>query len=63
MNKGWAQSIDEITFQKESAIQLYRIDYEFLEERKKVLESAPAKRCSVKKNWGNSWETMFSMRL
>ncbi len=48
MNKGWAQSIDENTFQKESAIQLIESTMNSLEERKKVLESAPAKDSALK---------------
>ena len=58
MNKGWAQSIDEITFQKESAIQLIESTMNSLEERKKVLESAPAKDAALKTG-EILWETML----
>ncbi len=43
MNKGWAQSIDENTFQNDSAIQLIESTLNSLEERKIALNSAPSK--------------------
>jgi len=48
MNKGWAQSIDENTFQNNSAIQLIESTINSLEERKKALESAPTKESAMK---------------
>ena len=47
-NKGWAQSIDESTFQNETAIKLIESTLTSLEERKKALETAPSKDSSFK---------------
>ncbi|WP_338635970.1 UDP-N-acetylglucosamine--N-acetylmuramyl-(pentapeptide) pyrophosphoryl-undecaprenol N-acetylglucosamine transferase [Spirobacillus cienkowskii] len=47
-NKGWAQSIDESTFQNETAIKLIELTFTSLEERKRALETAPAKDSSFK---------------
>jgi UDP-N-acetylglucosamine--N-acetylmuramyl-(pentapeptide) pyrophosphoryl-undecaprenol N-acetylglucosamine transferase len=47
-NKGWAQSIDESTFQHETAIKLIELTFTSLEERKRALETAPAKDSSFK---------------
>lgn len=47
-NKGWAQSIDENTFQNETAIKLIELTFTSLEERKRALETAPAKDSSFK---------------
>ena len=48
MNKGWAQSIDENTFQNDSAIQLIESTLNSLEERKLALNSAPSKEAAAK---------------
>lgn len=48
MNKGWAQCIDENTFQKESAIQLIESSLNSLAERKKHLRQLPQKRLQQK---------------
>jgi UDP-N-acetylglucosamine--N-acetylmuramyl-(pentapeptide) pyrophosphoryl-undecaprenol N-acetylglucosamine transferase len=48
MNKGWAQSIDENTFQNDSAIQLIESTLNSLEERKVALNSAPSKEAATK---------------
>ncbi len=48
MNKGWAQSIDENTFQNDSAIQLIESTLNSLEERKAALNSAPSKDAATK---------------
>lgn len=48
MNKGWAQSIDENTFQNDSAIQLIESTLNSLEERKIALNSAPSKDAAMK---------------
>ncbi|APJ05195.1 hypothetical protein AXG55_12965 [Silvanigrella aquatica] len=48
MNKGWAQSIDENTFQNESAIQLIESTLNSLEERKVALQSAPSVESATK---------------
>ncbi|WP_186647937.1 UDP-N-acetylglucosamine--N-acetylmuramyl-(pentapeptide) pyrophosphoryl-undecaprenol N-acetylglucosamine transferase [Fluviispira vulneris] len=47
-NRGWSQSIDENTFQKESAIQLIESTMNSLEERKLALESAPSAESALK---------------
>ncbi|BBH54198.1 UDP-N-acetylglucosamine--N-acetylmuramyl-(pentapeptide) pyrophosphoryl-undecaprenol N-acetylglucosamine transferase [Fluviispira sanaruensis] len=47
-NRGWSQSIDENTFQKESAIQLIESTMNSLEERKLALESAPSAQSALK---------------
>jgi UDP-N-acetylglucosamine--N-acetylmuramyl-(pentapeptide) pyrophosphoryl-undecaprenol N-acetylglucosamine transferase len=48
MNKGWAQSIDENSFQNESAVQLIESTLNSLEERKIALNSAPSKEAATK---------------
>lgn len=48
MNKGWAQSIDENTFQNDSAIQLIESTLNSLEERKIALNAAPSKDSATK---------------
>lgn len=58
MNKGWAQSIDENTFQNESAIQLIESTMNSLEERRKALETSPAKD-SACKTGEILWEIML----
>ena len=58
MNKGWAQSIDENTFQNESAIQLIDSTFNSLEERKAALDTSPAKD-SAFKTGQIIWETMI----
>ncbi|KAB8028142.1 UDP-N-acetylglucosamine--N-acetylmuramyl-(pentapeptide) pyrophosphoryl-undecaprenol N-acetylglucosamine transferase [Fluviispira multicolorata] len=47
-NQGWAQIIDENTFQNESAIQLIESTMNSLDERKKALDSSPSAQTASK---------------